>query len=191
MNVEVVTDDVPAFHCGIARHDGLHMRQKIFLGARGSSKGSHELARDDITAENEGAGAVTDVLKLAPLHFARCQRQAGMLALKGLDSGQFIRAYRPFVLFGPLWSLLINLTDGSNDGFFLWISWRGQPVPDQVRLEIVFFNRRAACRGEICAMMPRAITSAASSRPVQWLMGRSLGCSHARATNWHVCSALI
>jgi len=40
-------------------------------------------------------------------------------------------------------------------------------------------------------MMPRRITSSASSRPVHWLMGRSLGCSQASACTWQTCSAVI
>jgi hypothetical protein len=60
-----------------------------------------------------------------------------------------------------------------------------------VWLEIPFFNRRAACRGEICFTMPRAMTSSAISRPVHWLMGRSLGWSQANASIRQICSALI
>src|SRR5207245_6392839 len=96
-----------------------------------------------------------------------------------------------FSLFGSLHRRFIQVADGFDLPFALGIVWRRQPVADQVRLEIPFFNRRAACRGEICWMIPRAIASSAISRPVHWLMGRALGCSQAIAINWQVCSALI
>jgi hypothetical protein len=76
---------------------------------------------------------------------------------------------------------VIDRADDSDGCFEMGILWRGEPIADQMRLEIPFFNRRAACRGEICAMIPRAITSSAISLPVQWLIGRSLGCSQANA----------
>jgi len=46
---------------------------------------------------------------------------------------------------------------------------------------------RAAWRAEICSTIPRFITSAATSRPVHWLIGRSesAGVSHANATIRH------
>lgn len=52
-----------------------------------------------------------------------------------------------------------------------------------MRLQIPFFKMRAAWRAEIVGRMPRRMTSSAISRPVQWLMGRSFGCSHAIATS--------
>jgi hypothetical protein len=46
---------------------------------------------------------------------------------------------------------------------------------------------RAAWRGEIRSTIPRFMTSAATSRPVHWLIGRAdfAGVSHARATMRH------
>ena len=61
---------VPASDGGIGGDDGLHVRQKILLGARGSSERSDQLAGHHITAENEGACAVARVFKLMPLHFS-------------------------------------------------------------------------------------------------------------------------
>src|SRR6266849_4260514 len=193
MDVEVVTDKMPAGGLGIGGHDGLHMGQKILLCARGSSVGSHDLSGHHISTEDEGTGAVTGVLELASLHFSGSQRQSGVLTLQGLNPGQFIRADRAFALFGQLWSLSIDLTDRPHGFFFLRVRWRSQPVADQMRLQSVFFNKRAACRGEICLTIPRVITSSAISRPVHWLIGRPAfaGASHVNAAIWQRCSVVI
>src|SRR3989454_5533260 len=90
-----------------------------------------------------------------------------------------------------MWCLLIQGTERFHRVVAVLIDWRGEPIADEMRLEVPLFSRRAACRGEICSMMPRRITSSAISRPVQWLIGRSLGCSQAIAIIWHVCSAVI
>jgi hypothetical protein len=191
MDVEIVTDKMPAADLGSSGHDRLHMRQKIFLRARRSSVWSHNLARHHITTDNKSSCAMANVLKLAALSFSRSQGQSWVLALQGLDPGQFIGAHRPFSLFGQLGSLPIDLTDRPNTAFFVRILWRGQPIADQMWLEIPFFNTRAACRGEILGTMPRRMTSSAISRPVQWLIGRSFGWSQAIATIWQVGSAVI
>jgi hypothetical protein len=191
MDVEIITDKVPTRGLGSSSDYRLHMRQKICLRARGACIGSHHLPGHHITTDNEGAGAVAKVLKLTSLHFSGNQRQSWVLALQGLDPGQFIRAHRPFSLFGQLWSLPIDLTDLPNGFLFVRIIRRGQPVADQMRFEIPFFNIRAAWRGEISLRIPRRLTSSAISRPVQWLMGRSRGCSQAIATIWQICSAVI
>jgi hypothetical protein len=78
----------------ISGDDGLHVRQKIVLRARGSGVGSHHFSRHHITAENEGTGAVARVFKLAPLSFSRNQRQAGVLARKPLEP-QSVHRYSP------------------------------------------------------------------------------------------------
>ena len=64
-----------------------------------------------------------------------------------------------------------------------------RPMTPYVALPL--FPRRAACRGEICLIIPRRITSSAISRPVHWLIGRSLGCEHPIAITWQICSAVI
>lgn len=70
---------------------------------------------------------------------------------------------------------------------------RGQPGPNQVRLEIPLFSRRAAWRAEIRSTIPRRMISAASSVVLQWLIGRpdSPGASHASAIIRQTCSGLI
>src|SRR5712692_825663 len=117
--------------------------------------------------------------------------ESRMLALQGLHPGQLVGNDHLFALLGQTGRLLIQGTDCFHCFVPMFIDRRGQPVADQMRLEIPFFNSRAACRGEICLMMPRAITSSAISRPVQWLIGRSFGCSQAIAIIWQVCSAVI
>src|SRR5947209_18461685 len=167
------------------------MSQKICLGPRRSSVWGHQLSAGDIPTQDEGACAMTEIFKFASLHFSRSQRQSRMFALQGLDACQFISTYRPFALLSQLGGLVIDLTDGY-DGFFAMRISRGrEPIADQMRLEIPLFNTRAAWRGEIVGRMPRRITSSAISRPVHWLIGRSLGCSQAMATIWQVCSAVI
>src|SRR6266566_8176629 len=167
------------------------MGQEIGLCARGASGRGQQLARDDIAAQEKAARAMTDILELAPLHFTGSQRQSWMLALQRLHASQLVSAHAHFALLCQLWGLLIQATDGFDRFLLVRILRRGQPIADQMRLEIVFFNNRAACRGEICATMPRRMTSSAISRPVHWLIGRSFGCSQAMATIWQVCSAVI
>jgi hypothetical protein len=76
-----------------------------------------------------------------------------------------------------LGSLVVHCADRSYGFLPLLIHRRSQPRADQMRLEVPFFKSRAACRGEICATMPRRLTSSAISRPVHWLIGRCFGCS--------------
>ncbi len=53
MNIEVITDHMPACGLGIAGNDCLHVGQKIFLRSRGSSVRGDDLSRHDIAAEND------------------------------------------------------------------------------------------------------------------------------------------
>src|SRR5579863_8387941 len=131
------------------------------------------------------------VLEFPSLDMARGQGESGMLAFESLHPGQLVGTDRALTLPGQRRCLVIHRTDRSDGLVFVRVCWRRQPVADQMRLEIPFFNRRAACRGEIDGTIPRCIISSAISRPVQWLIGRSFGCSQARATIWHICSAVI
>src|SRR2546421_5866640 len=116
-----------------------------------------------------------------------------MLALYGLHAGQLIHTDGAFSLLGSLGGAGIDAA--SLDNFFvaLRIGDLGQPIAETVRLEPPFLSSRAACLGEICSTMPRAITSSAISRPVHWLMGRPalLGASQANAAIWQRCSIVI
>src|ERR1051326_453421 len=120
------------------------MGQAIGLGTRWSAKRCHDLSRDDIAAKNEGAGAMADIFKLAPFDFAWKQRQTGMFAFEGLDPGQLIGTDRSFSLLSQARSLFIQRTHGFDRFLPLRILRRRQPIADQVRLEIPFFNTRAA-----------------------------------------------
>jgi len=134
---------------------------------------------------------MTKVLKFAAFHFSRGQGQAWMFAFERLHSCKLICTHGAFSLCGYLRRLLIHLT-GRDDGCLsLWVGWRSEPIADQMRLEAPFFNRREACRAEICLIIPRCTISSAISLPVQWLMGRSFGWSQAMATIWWRCSAVI
>src|SRR5450755_970652 len=181
MDIEVITDDVPTGDRGISGDDGLDMGQEIFFGARGTTKGGDKLSRHDIATQDKATRTMTFILEFASLHMTWCQRESGMLAFERLHASQLVGTDGTFTLLSDNWGLLIHPTDRSDGRVFLWVLRWGQPVADQMRLEIPFFKRRVAWRGEMCSIMPRVITSSASSRPVQWLMGRSLGCSHARA----------
>ncbi len=191
MDIQIVTDDVPALGLWVSRNHRLHMCQEIGLCPRGSTCGGQNLSGDDMAAEDERPGSMTDIFEFAPLDFAWSQGQSRMLALQGLHPGQLVGTDRLFALRGQTGCLLIQGTDRFHCFVPMFIDRRGQPVADQMRLEIPIFPSRAACRGEICLMMPRAITSSAISRPVQWLIGRSFGCSQAIAIIWQVCSAVI
>lgn len=85
MDVQVVTDHMPAGNLGIGGHDGLHMSQKIILRTGRTGVGSQQLSRHHISTENEGTGTVARVLKFASFHFARNQRQAWVLAFQRLN----------------------------------------------------------------------------------------------------------
>src|SRR6266853_1301342 len=164
MRVQPVTDDMPATGLQIGGDHGLQMRQEIGFGASGSTGRSQDAACYDIAADDEGARAMPHILKFSPLDLAWSQRQARMLAFEGLHSRQLVGTHGLFSLLGSLRRLFIHGADGFDLPFALRIwGWR-QPVPDQVWLEIPFFNRRAACRGEICLTIPRAIASSAISR---------------------------
>lgn len=181
MDIEVITDDVPTGDQRISGDEGLDMGQKIFLGACGTTKGSHQLSCHDIATQDKATGSMTFIFELLSLHMTWCQGETGMLTFECLHASQLIGTDGTFTLPGQHRCLVIHRTYRSDGLVFLRVCWRREPVTDQVRLEIPFFKRRVAWRGEMCAIMPRVITSSASSRPLQWLMGRSLGCSHARA----------
>src|SRR5207248_4968468 len=140
---------------------------------------------------DEGTGAMAKILKFATFDFSRGQGQTRMLAFKCLHSGEFIGTHGAFSLFGHLRGLLIDLTGRHDSCFALRVGWRSEPIADQMRLETPFFKRREAWREEMCCTMPSCISSSAISRPVQWLMGRSFGWSHAIAIIWYRCWAVI
>ena len=76
---------------------------------------------------------------------------------------------------------------------FSRIRFRIEPIATLVRLEIgLILKKRATWRVEMVPTMPRLRASSASSRGVQWLIGRpdASGGSQARAMIWHHCSAL-
>src|SRR5438876_763667 len=71
-----------------------------------------------------------------------------------------------FPLLGTFRSTRIHRASLDNLLVALFIGDLRQPIAEPVRLEAPFLSSRAACRGEICSTMPRAITSSAISRPV-------------------------
>src|SRR5437588_13012752 len=95
MRVQLVTDDMPALGLGISGDHGLHMGPEIGLRPCGASIRGHQLARDDIAAQNKAARAMTYILELAPLDFTGSERQSGMLARQ--STRQCSRSLRPLV----------------------------------------------------------------------------------------------
>lgn len=127
---------------------------------------------------------MTNVLELTPFHLAGSHGQPWMLALKGLDTGQFVATHGALSLLIAFCGLLVDFTHVSYLGIKVGIiRWR-QPVADAMGLQIPLLSSRWACRGEIVATMPRCMSSSAISRPVHWLMGRPdfSGASQANAT---------
>ncbi len=59
----------------------LQMRQEISLSLRGPAAGSQELARDDITTQDERARAMAHILEFPSLDFARSMSFQSMISL--------------------------------------------------------------------------------------------------------------
>src|SRR5947209_18937228 len=81
-----------------------------------------------------------------------------MLALHGLHASQLIHADAAFSALDSFDCLRIQLTPLGDFLLALGIGDLRQPRAEAVRLEPSFFSSCAACRGEICSTMPRAIT---------------------------------
>jgi hypothetical protein len=107
-----------------------------------------------------------DIFKFSPQDVSRQHGQVGMFAFQSLHPCQLIHADRSFSLFGSLCGLCIDLAPLDNFLFPLRICLVSQPVPKSVGLEAPFLSKRAACRGEICVTIPRALSSSAISLPV-------------------------
>ena len=74
VNIEIVDHKMPAQGGAVSGQHRLDMGQKIDFRARGTGMWGDDLAGDDIAGQNESGRAVPDILKLAPLYFARCER---------------------------------------------------------------------------------------------------------------------
>ena len=107
-----------------------------------------------------------DVFELALQNMARLHGQVGIFALHGLYASQLIQADRAFPILRPFRRAPIQLTPLHNFLVALFIGHLRQPIAEAVRLQTPFLSRCAACRGEICATIPRRMTSSAISRPV-------------------------
>lgn len=135
MRVQVVGDDVPACSGRVGRDHALEMGQEVGFGASRADRWGDDPAADHIAREDEGAGAMPDVLELAPLDFPGDERQAGMLALQGLDPGHLVGTDRAFSARGAGRRLMVDRIDLSDLRPQLLIGRRGQPVADEMRLE--------------------------------------------------------
>src|SRR5947209_10465259 len=106
VRIEIVTDDMPTGGLWGSGDHGLQMSEKIGLGARGSTAWGHDLATDHIPTQDEGAGAMTNILTFAAFDFSRDQRQAWMFAFERLHSCELISTYGSFSQAGQLRRLL-------------------------------------------------------------------------------------
>ena len=113
-------------------------------------------------------------------------------ALQRLHAGQLVGADDPLAR-RQGGSRRIQPADLADLRHQLGVGGGRQPVADAMGLERPLLSSRAAWRGEMAAMLPRATTSLATSRPVHWLIGRPevAGASHASATIRQTCSAVI
>lgn len=134
MGVQLVTDDMPADRFGLSRHDRLQMREEIGFGAGWPTSGCQQLATYDIAAEDEGARAMPHILKFPPLNFARCQRQARVLAFECLHARQLIGTHGPFSLLSSRYGLCIHGAGGFDLFVTLRVFRRRQPIADHVWL---------------------------------------------------------
>ena len=183
MRIQVIQHDVPSGRVRVAGDQPLEMSEAIFLASGWTPGWFDHLAGGDIEIDEPGQGSMPDILKLTAEHMAWLHRQIRMFAFQSLYPGQFIHADRSFSLFGSLCSLGIDLASLYDFLLPLGVFFLGQPIAEPVRLKAPFFRSRAACRGEICVTIPRALSSSEISRPVHWLMGRPVfaGASQAKA----------
>src|SRR5713101_9784480 len=114
MDIQIIQDHVPLRRRGIAGNQALEMRQGILLGAGWSPRWLDDAPGHDIKIDEPGQRAMPDVLEFASQHMTGLHRQVGMLALDGLDAGQFVHADAAFAALSSLWSLGIDLTSLDN-----------------------------------------------------------------------------
>ena len=121
------------------------MRQEVGFRASRSARRRDDSTPGDIAAEDERAGAVTDVLEFAPRNLPRRQRQVGVLALERLHAGEFVGAQDPLPPRAQRRGLAIERANVFDPGIEVLVVYRwGQPVADSVWLEIPLFSKRAA-----------------------------------------------
>src|SRR5439155_25849811 len=133
--------------------------------------------------------AVPPILELTPFDLAWHHRQPRRDTLQGLNAGHLVDRNRTMGVIGAGCSL-VNLTDVGALGIEGGIGARGQPVPEAMGFEVgFFFKKRPTERCEMLGTTPRRMASAAISRWLQWLIGRSLsdGFSQVIATSAQIC----
>jgi hypothetical protein len=135
VRVQIVGDDVPARGARVCRDHPSEVSQEIGLSPGRADRWSDDLATDDIAREDEGAGAVANVLELAPFDLAGDEREPGMLALQGLDPGHLVRTHGPLPLLGAAQRPVVDRIDLGDLRPQLLIGRRSQPVADEMRLE--------------------------------------------------------
>ena len=74
MNIELVDDEMPFGYRRVGLDSTLNMMDLVLFSAGGSNRGEAHLACSHIKIDDEGQGAVSNVLELAPFHFAGSQR---------------------------------------------------------------------------------------------------------------------
>ena len=74
MNIELVDDEMPFGHRRIGLDRALNMIGVVLFSAGGPDRGEADLACGYVKIDDEGQGAVSNVLELAPFHLAGTQR---------------------------------------------------------------------------------------------------------------------
>lgn len=99
MRIEIIRDKMPLRCLWFSANSALNMFEKILFVAGRLGSTSGQLARDNIKIEYEGQCSVSDLFKLAPLHFTWEQRQIWMFTLQRLHTRHFIYTLNALTLF--------------------------------------------------------------------------------------------
>src|ERR1700682_3209942 len=188
VNGEIVADDVPSGVAGGAAQQLVEKSRKIPFSA-GFADDACDLAGGNVECGDQGLNAVAAVLELTPLDLARHHRQPRRDALQGLDAGHLVDRDRAMGVVAGGRSL-VNRADVRALGVESGIGLRGQPITEAMGFEVgLFFKKRPTERCEMLGTRLRRMASAAISRWLQWLIGRSLsdGFSQVIATTAQIC----
>ena len=144
VGVEAIYDEVPAVDHRSSFHTALNMLDEVFFGACGAARNRGDSTGDDIEVDDQRQGAMPDVFELAPFDFARRHGQPRVFPLQGLNAGHFVRAHHRFALLRQLRRLSVERVDVVDFLIELLIRLGCQPITNQVRLDTLFFSKRAA-----------------------------------------------